>query len=315
MSEVKFKRIAVLGAGMMGSGLAQIFATKSYSTIVYDTQRSQFQKSLNTITTNLKLMADHGIGEECAIDSILSRIMFVNRLEEVADADFVFECVPENMDLKQNIMKQLDHLCKPSTILATNTSVMSITEIAKKAFNRGRIVGTHFWNPPFLIPLVEVVKAEDTEDQVMDLTLQFLKKVGKRPVRVNKDVPGFVANRLQHALWREAVSIVENGIADPATVDECIKNSFGMRLPVLGPFENIDMAGTVLTLSIHDYIFKYLENTTEASALLKEKVANGDLGFKSGKGFQEWSPESIEKSNKKLLEYLLKVTKESEKTK
>jgi 3-hydroxybutyryl-CoA dehydrogenase len=213
------------------------------------------------------------------------------------------------LELKQDIFKDLDQICPGETILATNTSVISITEIAQKAKDRGRILGTHFWNPPYLIPLVEVIRGEDTSEDAMDVTYALMKRVGKHPVRVNKDVPGFVGNRLQHALWREAISIVERGIADPATVDECIKYGFGLRLPVLGPLETADMVGTDLTLAIHNYILKYIESSPEPSPLLKKKVEEGDLGFKSGRGFQEWSPEEAQESRKRLQEYLLKVTK------
>ena len=229
--------------------------------------------------------------------------------EAATGAHFVVEAVLENLELKQDIFKDLDQICPDKTILATNTSVISITEIAQKAKDRGRILGTHFWNPPYLIPLVEVIRGEDTSEEAMDVTYALMKRVGKHPVRVNKDVPGFVGNRLQHALWREAISIVERGIADPATVDECIKFGFGLRLPVLGPLETADMVGTDLTLAIHNYILKYIESSPEPSPLLKKKVEEGDLGFKSGRGFQEWTPEEAQKSRKRLQEYLLKVTK------
>ena len=151
-------------------------------------------------------------------------------------------------------------------------------------------MGTHFWNPPYLIPLVEVVKGQDTSVEVLDLTFEVLERAGKSPIKVLKDVPGFIANRLQHALWREAISIVENGIADAATVDKAIKSGFAIRLPVLGPLENADMVGLDLILSIHDYIFKSLESSREPSPLLKEKISRGELGFKSGKGFYHWTP-------------------------
>jgi 3-hydroxybutyryl-CoA dehydrogenase len=209
--------------------------------------------------------------------------------------------------LKQDLFMRLEPLCKETTIFATNTSVMSITEISQKVKDKSRLVGTHFWNPPYLIPLVEVIKSDYTSDEVMDKTMELLNKVDKHPIRVNKDVPGFVANRLQHALWREAISIVENGIADASTVDEAVKYSFGLRLPVLGPMENSDMVGTDLTLSIHSYILKHLENSTEPSPILKQKVEAGELGFKTGKGFQEWTSEEIKQSNEGLRDYLIKV--------
>jgi len=219
----------------------------------------------------------------------------------------VIECIPEKMELKQDLFKSLEPLCRKDTIFATNTSVMSITEISEKCGDKARVVGTHFWNPPYLIPLVEVVKSGYTSDDVLEKTMDLLKKAGKHPIKVNKDVPGFVANRLQHALWREAISIVERGIADAATVDEAVKFSFGLRLPKLAPMENSDMVGTDLTLSIHSYILKHLENSTEPSPLLREKVEKGELGFKSGEGFQKWTAEEIKESNDSLREYLIKA--------
>lgn len=160
-----------------------------------------------------------------------------------------------------------------------------------------------------MIPLVEVVKGQDTSNKVMEAIIDLLRKVWKHPVRVNRDVHGFVGNRLQHAHWREAISIVEHGIADVATVDGCVKLGFGLRLPVLGPLENADMVDLDLTLSIHRYLLKHLENSPDPSPLLRKKVEDGDLCFKTGKGFQDWTPEEINHSRKMLQEYLLEVTK------
>ncbi|MEW6666675.1 MAG: 3-hydroxyacyl-CoA dehydrogenase NAD-binding domain-containing protein [Thermodesulfobacteriota bacterium] len=306
----QIKNVAIVGAGLMGHGLAQIFAGRGYEVALMDVHQDLLTKALAGVRSNLALMAQHGIGKEADIEPSLSRIRISTDLKEaVQGAHFVVEAVSENLGLKQKIFQDLDSLCPVDTILATNTSVISITEIAEKARNRGRILGTHFWNPPYLIPLVEVIRGKDTSDMAMETTFELMKAVGKHPVRVNKDVPGFVGNRLQHALWREAISIVERGIADPATVDECIRFGFGLRLPVLGPLETADMVGTDLTLAIHDYILKYIESSPEPSPLLREKVERGELGFKSGKGFQDWSPEEVQRSRRRLLEYLLEATK------
>ena len=306
----KIEHIAVIGAGLMGHGIAQIFAVNGYSVTLMDVKEELLSKALENARSNLTLMAERGIGRPEDIDPALSRIKTTGEMSEAAKgSQFLVEAVSENSELKQKVFRELDSLCPANTILATNTSVISITEIAEKARNRERIVGTHFWNPPYLIPLVEVVRGNDTSDETMDRTFDLLKAVGKHPVRVNKDVPGFVGNRLQHALWREALSIVEGGIADAATVDECVKFGFGLRLPVLGPLENADMVGLDLTLAIHDYILKYLESSPEPSSLLKKKVEDGDLGFKSGLGYQEWPPEAAQRSRTRLQEYLLKVTK------
>lgn len=306
----QIENIAVIGAGLMGHGLAQIFAVHGYPVKLMDLNEELLGKAIENIRSNLRLMAEKGIGHLDEIEPAIGKIdTTVDLNEAAAVAHFVVEAVSENLELKQKIFEDLDSLCSPETILATNTSVISITEIAEKAKIRERILGTHFWNPPHLIPLVEVIRGNDTSDGAMDTAYDLLKRVGKHPVRVNKDVPGFVGNRLQHALWREAISIVERGIADPATVDECIKFGFGLRLPVLGPLETADMVGTDLTLAIHNYILKYIESSPEPSPLLKKKVEEGDLGFKSGRGFQEWTPEEAQRSRKRLQEYLLEVTK------
>lgn len=303
------ENIAVIGAGLMGHGIAQIFAVHGHSVALMDLQEDLLVRAIENIRGNLGLMAQKGIVSAAEMEPAIQRIKTTTDLQEaVSQAQFVVEAVLEKLELKQQIFKDIDSFSPPDAILATNTSVISITQIAQKSKNRSRIVGTHFWNPPYLIPLVEVIRGDETAAEVVEKTYALLQRVGKHPVRVHKDVPGFVGNRLQHALWREAVSIVANGIADAATVDECIKFGFGLRLPQLGPMENIDMVGTDLTLAIHDYILKHLENSPDPSPILAEKVARGELGFKSGRGFQTWSPEQAQQSRKELVEYLLKMT-------
>jgi 3-hydroxybutyryl-CoA dehydrogenase len=303
------EKIAVVGAGLMGHGIAQVFALQGFAVGLTDVDAEALDAAVDNVRANLDLLAGQGIIDETAIGTALERISTTVALERAVDgADFVVEAVVENLEIKQKIFRQLDAACPRDVILATNTSVISITEIAARTRCASRVVGTHFWNPPYLIPLVEVVRGERTADPVMDRTMDILKAVGKHPVRVNKDVPGFVANRLQHALWREAISIVEQGIADAATVDECVKFGFGLRLPILGPMENSDLVGTDLTLAIHDYILKHLERSPDPSPLLKEIVARGDLGFKSGRGFQQWSAEEVAETHNRLKTYLMKVT-------
>jgi len=303
------ENIAVIGAGLMGHGIAQIFSVHGHSVALMDLQEDLLLRAIENIRGNLGLMAQKGIVSAAEIEPAIQRIKTTTDLQEaVSQAQFVVEAVLEKLELKQQIFKDMDSFSPPDAILATNTSVISITQIAQKSKNRSRIVGTHFWNPPYLIPLVEVIRGDETGAEVVEKTYALLQRVGKHPVRVHKDVPGFVGNRLQHALWREAVSIVASGIADAATVDECIKFGFGLRLPQLGPMENIDMVGTDLTLAIHDYILKHLEDSPDPSPILAQKVARGELGFKSGQGFQTWSPEQAQQSRKALVEYLLKMT-------
>ena len=316
MQAEDIKNICVIGAGLMGHGIAQIFAAKNYNVRLLDVKDELLSKAVENIRLNLSRMARKGVGLESEIETIISRVTTTTNMgEATSDAQLVIEAVIENLELKQRIFQDLDQLCPTETILATNTSVISITEIVAKAHRRDRIVGTHFWNPPYLIPLVEVVKGKETSEETVEITYDFLKNAGKHPVMVMKDVPGFIGNRLQHALWREAISIVENGIADQASVDEVIKKGFGIRLPVLGPLETADMVGLDMTLAIHDYILKYIDSSPSPSPLLREKVEKGELGFKTGQGFYTWSAEEAERSRENLLEYLLDRTrKEHRKT-
>ncbi len=301
------KKITLIGGGNMGSSIAVVFVSAGYRVDVFSRTAETLKKAKKAIRDNLIFLAKHNLGKTKDIEKNLARVNYVQDMEAaVENTDFVVECVAENMELKQNIFKQLDKICPPDVILATNTSVMSPTEIASKSKHRERILATHWWYPAFLIPLVEIVQTKETAAWVIKATIELHDKIGKRPVHVKKDVPGFIANRLQHALKREAISIVEHGIADAKTVDDSIKYSFGMRLPVLSTLENSDMNGLDLTLAIHKYLFKYLEDSHEPSPLLKEKVTKGELGFKTGAGFMKWTPKQQKVLHSILLEDLAK---------
>ncbi len=308
MSTTSAERVAVIGGGMMGVGVAQVFAAAGHEVALQDVSQEALERVPGTIATNLTFLAEHGLFAADGVADAVGRVRTATDLAEAAaDADVVVECVFEDLALKQEVFERLDAVCPVETILCTNTSVMSIAEIGARAAHKERVVGTHFWNPPYLIPLVEVVRTEQVDPAVVERTMDLLRRVGKHPIDCKKDVPGFVANRLQHALWREAISIVEQGIADAETVDESIRYGPGLRLPILAPMENADMVGLDLTLAIHTYILPHLEASGAPSPLLRAKVEAGDLGFKSGKGFAEWTPESAEASRKRLAAYLVHV--------
>ena len=259
------------------------------------------------IRANTKQLIAKGALTEEDLAARLSRISFTTDLDSelVSRADLVIEAVFEDMKIKRETFAKLEVRCRPDTIFCTNSSVMSPSEISAELQHRERFVGTHFWNPGHLIPLVEVVKSDASSDETAQTVMEVLTSAGKEPVLCKKDVPGFIANRMQHALWREAISIVERGIADAATVDKAVRYSFGLRLPQLGPMENADMVGTDLTYNIHDYILKDLEDSHEPSPLLTRLRAEGKLGFKTGEGFQKWTPEQIEQSKEALNDYLV----------
>lgn len=301
------KNILICGAGMMGKNIAFVFASRpDFRVTLYDVKETDV---IAGIRGNCMQLLEKGVITGEALSDRLDRVGFTTDLDsdEVKDADLVIEAVFEDMALKQEMFAQLEARCRPDTIFCTNSSVMSPSEISAKLRHRGRFVGTHFWNPGHLIPLVEVVKSDASSDETAQTVMEVLASVGKKPVLCQKDVPGFIANRMQHALWREAISIVEHGIADAKTVDEAVKYSFGLRLPQLAPLENADMVGLDLTYNIHDYILRDLESSPAPSPLLSRLRDEGKLGFRTGEGFQRWTDEEKARSAADLNDYLIRM--------
>ena len=276
--------IAVIGAGLMGAGIALVFAAAGHRVALFDATEGARATALPRIRDNLRAVGlDPGAADAINLHAQLAKA--------VADADFVIEAAPEDLALKQALFIEIEDAARPTAILASNTSVIPITAIMARLRDKSRALGTHWWNPPYLVPLVEVIRTVDTSDAAIGATLKLLVSVGKTAVEVKKDVPGFIGNRLQHALWREAVSLVADGVCDAKTVDDVVKASFGARLAVLGPLENADLVGTDLTRSIHNYVLPALDRSTAASPYLDRLVETGRLGFKSGEGFRSWSAE------------------------
>ncbi len=304
---MNIKNILIAGGGMMGKNIAFVFTSNpEYQISVYDIYPTDV---CGGIRKNCAQLIEKGVITEAELEQRLTRIDFTTDIDSdlIKKADLVIEAVFEDMQIKRETFAKLEARCRPDTIFCTNTSVMSPSEISRELKYRSRFVGTHFWNPGHLIPLVEVVKSDATSDETAETVMAVLKAVGKEPVLCRKDVPGFIANRMQHALWREAISIVENGIADAETVDKAVRYSFGLRLPQLGPLTNSDMVGTELTYNIHNYILQYLEDSHSPSPLLTEMKEKGKMGFKSGEGFMKWTPEEVEKQNADLNEYLIRM--------
>jgi 3-hydroxybutyryl-CoA dehydrogenase len=290
-------RIAVIGAGLMGHGIAQVFAVAGNDVTITDAAADLVNGVRNRIAANLR-----ELGEDA---SAAARVRPCNDLAEaVRGADYVVEAVSEDLALKQKLFADIEPHVRRDTILASNTSVIPITSIMQGLAVRERALGTHWWNPPFLIPLVEVIETQWTSPQTVTWTMALHEAAGKRPAHVKKDVTGFIGNRLQHALWREAISLVENGVCDAETVDEVVKSSFGLRLAVLGPLENVDLIGTDLTLAIHNVVLKDVDNRPGASPYLQKLVSDGKLGFKSGEGFRKWSAAEQAALRSKLMQHL-----------
>jgi 3-hydroxybutyryl-CoA dehydrogenase len=290
-------RIAVIGAGLMGHGIAQVFAIAGHDVTITDSFAQNLDTAKSRIAANLR-----DLGED---ESVLARARpCADLAEAVRDADYVVEAVSEDLPLKQKLFAEIERHVRADTILASNTSVIPITAIMQNLAARERALGTHWWNPPFLVPLVEVIETKWTSPEAIAWTMELHAAAGKKPAHVKKDVPGFIGNRLQHALWREAISLVEHGICDAQTVDEVVKASFGRRLAVLGPLENADLVGTDLTLAIHNIVLPAIDGRPAASPYLQKLVADRKLGFKSGEGFRKWSAEEQSALRARVMRHL-----------
>ncbi len=298
------RQIAVIGGGMMGHGIALTFARAGLTVRVQDPSADMLDSLNERISASMHAL---GCSDEEA-SAALKLVSSSTALSEVLEgADFVVEAAPEKLELKQKLFCEIEQHVSEDCILASNTSVLPITQIMKDVKHRGRALGTHWWNPPHFIPLVEVIRTEWTDDSAMDAVMGVLSLSGKKPVRVEKDVPGFIGNRLQHALWREAISIVENGICDADAVDTVVKESFGRRLAVLGPLENADLVTTELTLDIHETVLSDLERNPGPSPYLKQLVAEKKSGMATGEGFRQWTPESAQAVRDRLARHLNKL--------
>lgn len=294
-------QVAVIGAGLMGRGIAQVFAAAGHETALGDADGDVLRAAPGHIARNLEQM-----GEEPG--AILARLRLRASLDEaVAGAGIVIEAAPERIELKQRLFADIAAAAPRSAILASNTSVIPITRIGQDLDPqaRSRLVGTHWWNPPHLVPLVEVVHTDHTSDAVFEDTFALLRAAGKSPVKVLQDVPGFIGNRLQHALWREAIALVQRGVCDAQTIDQVVKQSFGMRLPVLGPMENADLVGLELTREVHRILFPDLDGGKEPSPLLGELLGRGHLGMRTGRGLRAWTPAQAEAVRERLALHLI----------
>jgi 3-hydroxybutyryl-CoA dehydrogenase len=289
--------IGTVGGGLMGHGIAYLLAAGGHRVGLYEPSeevRASLPQRLRSIVDLL--------GSDAAI---LDRITTHERLADaVGAASIVFEAAPEKLELKQRIFAELEMLTAPDTILASNSSAIPSTEIGRSLKCRERVVGTHFWNPPHLVPLVEVIQTEWTSDDVVRRTIDLLAAAGRQPVHVRRDIPGFIGNRLQHALKREAIALVASGVCDAETIDTVVKSGFGARMAVLGPMEQSDLVGLDLTLDISNVLVADLDRSAGPHPFLQEKVKAGKLGMKSGEGFRTWTPEQANEVRERLRRYL-----------
>jgi 3-hydroxybutyryl-CoA dehydrogenase len=271
-----FGRAAVVGAGLMGRGIAAVLAGGGLDVVLHDMRAEVLTEAIEAARARSAAAGGHG---QVSGSALLA--------QAVGGADLVVEAVTEDLAVKQDVFARIS-AAAPRAVLATNTSVLPVTAVAAHALNPERVLGTHWWNPPDLIPVVEVVPGKMTSPETTGRVMAVLESLGKTPVLVRRDVPGFIGNRLQHALWREAIALVADGVCDAETVDLVARNTIGLRLARLGPIENADYVGLDLALAIHDTVLPVLSRDTEPSALLRELVRRGDLGAATGRGFLRW---------------------------
>ena len=283
------KTVTIIGAGLMGSGIAVCSSLGGYSTILMDRDLKLASAGVEKAEQNFSQLVENQMIDKKEADAALALLRAETDLKQaVKDSFLIIEAVSENLSLKQDLFKQLDYLTDPDVIISSNTSGLRITDIAKYATHPERMVTTHFWFPAHLVPLVEVVIGEKTDEAVANQMHKILLSWNKAPVIVKKDLPGQLANRILQAIIREAINIVQMGLATPEDVDTAIKMGMGIRFPVWGPLEHIDAVGLDLALSVQRDVLPGLDNDSVPPNYLQELVDKGDLGYKSGKGIYDW---------------------------
>ncbi len=303
------RRVAVAGTGMMGPGIAATFALGGKEAIVVSRTPENAAKGLAAVRALIGRLAENGLAEPAQARAAEGRISSSTDAEAAArSAQLFVESIAEDLAVKQDYFARLDRAA-PDTILCSNTSGISITEIASKCGRPERVMTTHFWNPPYLMPLVEVVVGRRTDITIAEGVVSLLKECGKVPVLVRKDVPGQLGNRIQHAMIRECMNIVAEGIASAEDVDLAVKAGVGLRFPVYGVFEHADLVGLDLVKAVQDYVVPDLSTVKGASPIHNEKVAKGETGARAGKGFLDWPPGMAEKVRARRDAFLMEFAR------
>lgn len=304
------EHVAVVGAGLMGHGIGQEFAVAGFEVSLTDTNPEVLSHSVDRIRTNLRAMTDLGLVDADVAAAAPERIRTAADLATaVGQADVVIEAASENLALKQTLFAEMERLAPPDAILASNSSSFMPSEVGAKVERRGRVLVAHYFNPPYLLPIVEIVRGPETDDDVVATLRELYLRIGKRPAVVQKEAPGFVGNRLQIALFREALSIVEQGIASTEDVDTVVRYGFGRRLAAAGPFEVADAGGADLWAAVATNLMPHIANETEIPDFYRELLARGEAGMKTGKGFHDWTPESAADTRDRIARVLASTSR------
>lgn len=301
--------IGVVGAGTMGHGIAATFLSEGYPVSIHDIEEEMLEQAQQGIDSILDLFVKEGVIDESTASEATDRITYSTDLEQVvAEADLILEAVSEDMDIKQAVFEEINEYAPADAILASNTSGLSITDIASVTDRPEQVVGAHWFNPPHIVPLVEVVKGEETDDGIAEGLAEFLDRIGKTAVVVEKDIPGYIGNRIQMAMCYEAFSLLDRGIASAEDIDKAVQAGFGFRLPSMGIFEKVDQSGLDVHHAVEEYLMPDLDRGTDPNPVVTRLVEEGHLGLKTGSGVYDWEdsdPTKIEqKRNEELLDLL-----------
>ena len=310
MSVVSIKNVAVLGLGTMGHGIAQTMAVAGRDVRCYDASADMRDSAKTRMRANLKQMAEAGLVDGGLTGATLDRVTICDdEATAVEGAEYVTEAVIEDLELKKEIFARLDALVPGETILASNTSSYPITQIAERMQHKQRALVTHWFNPPHVIPVVEVVPGEDTSDATADIAYDFLTRIGKVAVRVNKEIPGFLVNRVQIAMFREIWDLLDRGVASAEDIDRAIRGSVGLRLAALGPLAVIDFAGWDVTGKVYQNLIPDLRSDTELPQSIRRLLDEGRLGVKTGQGIYNYPADSAQRSKAERDQTYLELIK------
>ena len=302
-------QVAVIGAGLMGHGIALEFAASGRSVCLHDISAAVLADGLTRAEVGLRAVVQTGRLSRADVSGAMGRIRTTTTLADcVRAADLVIEAASENLELKQTIFAQLDACAPAHAILASNTSTFLPSAYAASTTRPGQVVGTHYYNPPHLLPGVEIIRGPATTDQTAATVIALLRSIGKQPAVLNAEIQGFIGNRLQVALLREAMSVVEQGLATASEVDALVRTTFGQDLASAGPFELARRNGLGATRALLAEHLPQLTNRRSVPALLRQKVESGELGVKVGRGFYDWTPASAEAWRTHMAHSLLDMT-------
>lgn len=302
--------ILIVGSGIMGNSIGQLFAQAGNKVTINDLNDDLLKVAIENIKRQLQLLAENDLITDGEVLKTIENIRLEANLEAaVKECDLVIEAIPERLDLKRALFQKLENICSENTIFATNTSGISINKLAEFVKRKDKLIGMHFFMPAHLIPLVEVTCGKETSEKTADFVMRIVSCAGKKPVKVAFDLPGFIANRLQHALAREAMSLLQKGVASAEDIDEVVKSSLAIRLIFTGPLEQRDFNGLDTHLNIASYLYEELEDTHKPLKILADKVSEGKLGIKTGEGFYNWRDKDRLEVNAKKNQCLIDVIK------